>query len=329
MPVRMLLRLLGLLAAFALAPQAAWAACTATAGTANLGSVSSFTAASTEQGAAVTTNFSCPSGGALNLLTPNSVTATIESATNSNGTQLRLHDAVTGDYIPFVICRDSGCSPTYAIGTQITWTSTTLLGLLNLFTGPGGTMPLYMKSVPGTQVAAGTYRSVVTIRWAWDLCNVGALGACVVRDTGNLTRTIEVTLVVNRDCAITAPAVNFGSAALVGSFDPVTQSLSITCSKGAAYSVGINNGLHALGNVRRMANGTQFIAYDIFFPASSNNRWGSVGAERRSSTSATTNPGSHTGSTAQGFAYRAEVTAGQATPPGGTYTDTLMLDVQF
>lgn len=306
----------------------AWASCTASSANANLGPVSSLAVATTSQGVTTSTGFACTSNGTLTLLATNTVRATVQSASNSNGTQPRLHDPATGDYIPYTICKDASCNQPYAINTQIVWQSTTLLGLLNLFTGPGGTLPIYIRTAPGTQVAAGTYRSTITLVWNWEICTLGLLGVCLY-DRGTLTRTVGVTMVVSRDCAITAPPVNFGSAALVASFDRVTQSILIRCSKGAAYSVGINNGLHASNGVRRLSDGRGFIGYDIFYPAGSTTRWGNAAPERRSSMQATTNPGAHTGSTSQAYTYTAAVNPSQPTPAGGTYTDTLIVDVQF
>lgn len=311
----------------------AWAGCAATSGTASLGAASSFAVAGEPQGASANTGFSCSGSGILTLLATNRVTATVQGATNSNGSQLRLHDPSTGDHIPYILCRDSGCSQSYAVGSQVIWSSTTLLGLLNLFNGPGGTLPLYVRTTPGVHVAAGTYTSRVTLSWSWNICSVGgsALGVevCLLRDTGTDTSVVDISLVVSRDCAITAPAVNFGTAALVSSFDPVTQSLTIRCSKDAAYTVGISNGLQPLNGKRRMTNGTHFIAYDVFFPATSGARWGNSGVERRGSGQATTNAGLYTGVAGQTFTYRAEVEPGQVTPPGGTFTDTLVIDVAF
>ncbi|WP_275228414.1 Csu type fimbrial protein [Novosphingobium album (ex Liu et al. 2023)] len=308
--------------------QPARADCTTSSATASLGTVSSFAAAASAQGTTASSGIACSGSGTLTLITTNTITATIQSATGSNGNQPRLHDPATGDYLPFLICRDASCAATYQIGNQITWTSTTFLGLLNLFTGPGSTLPLYFRTVPGTQVAAGTYTSTVTIAWNWNICSVGAL-ICLVRDTGTGTSTVTLSLVVERDCAITAPPVDFGSAPLVGSFDPVTRTITLLCSKDAAYTVGINNGLHASGGVRRLSNGGAFIAYDLFYPAASGARWGATGGERRGSGEATTNAGIYNGTTSQTYTYRAEIAPNQPTPAAGTHTDTLTLDVQF
>lgn len=305
------------------------AVCTAAPATVNLGTASSFSVAASSQQVVSSTGFSCSGSGVLTLITTNTVTATIQSATNSLGTQPRLRSAATGDHIPYVLCRDASCNQTFPVGTQITWSSTTLLGLLNLFSGPGGTLPIYVRTLPGTQVAAGTYQSTVTLSWNWNICSIGALNLCLTRDTGTASSTIQISLIVTPDCEIAAPSVNFGSEALVSSFDAVTQSLSIRCSKGAAYTVGVDNGIHALNGVRRLSNGANFIEYDVYYPAASNSRWGRTAPERRSSSEATLNPGSYTGIIAQGYTYRAAVNPNQPTPPGGTYTDTLTIDVQF
>lgn len=325
---RTLRRLLSLLAfaALLLASPLAWGACTTSSGTVDLGSVSSLTVADSQQLATGSTGFAC-TGSLLSLISTNTITATIASASNSSGTQPRLFDAATGDYIPYAICKDTSCSATYSVGSTITWSSTTFAGILGLFNASGGTLPLTIRTASGTQVAAGTYTSVITINWSWHLCAVGALGLCVY-DDGTATSVVNVTMIVTPDCAIAAPQINFGTAALVGSLDPVTQSITIRCSKDAAYTVGIDNGLHASGG-RRMENGGNYIAYDIYYPAGSASRWGPAGAERRGSDTATTNAGVYTGTTDQTFTYSAEILSGQTTPPAGTYTDTLTVDVAF
>lgn len=326
MPVKPL-SLIQLLVAVMLAalglPQTAYAACTGTSGTVNLGATSSFAAASTAQAASGTTSLTC--SGGITVINTDTVNATITSVTNSSGSQPRL-GSTTGDFLPYTMCRDSACSATYAIGSTMTWTGQTLINLLGSSNVP---LTFYIRTIPGTQLAAGTYTSTINVKWDWDICTgIGLLGICLGRDTGSTTTTVNVSLVVTRDCLITAPSINFGTAAFVGSFSPVNQSVTIRCTKDAAYSVGIGNGANYTTS-RRLANGSKFIAYEIYYPASSQSRWGSVGAERKSSADATTNAGIYTGTTNQTFAYRAQMLSGQATPAAGTYSDTLILDVQF
>lgn len=304
-------------------PATAQAACTGTSGTVNLGTVSSFAAATTAQASSGTTSLACISG--ISVLATDTVKATISSVTNSSGSQPRLGSA-TGDFLPYTMCADSACSTTYAIGGTRTWTGQTLINLLGSSSVP---LTFYIRTVTGTQLAAGTYTSTINVRWDWDICSgIGLLGVCLGRDTGTTTTTVNVSLVVTRDCQITAPPINFGTAAFVGSFSPVVQSVTIRCTKDAAYTVGIGDGAN-YSSGRRLANGGNFIAYEIYFPANSLSRWGSAGTERKSSADASTNAGIYTGTSDQTFAYKAQVLAGQSTPPAGTYSDTLVLDVQF
>lgn len=319
--------LMGILTALLMGmPGKAEAACSTTSGTVNLGTVGSFTAAATAQTSAGTTGFTC-SGSLLSIISTNTVTATIASATNSQGTQPRLYNAASGDYISYDICKNFSCSSTHSIGSQIVWSSTTFAGILGLFNASDGSLPIYIRTFPGMHVAAGTYTGTITLNWSWRLCAVG-IGALCIYDEGTATSTVAVTMIISADCILSAPPLNFGSAAFVGSFDPVVQSLTIRCSKDAAYSVGISDGQHYAGN-RRLSDGSNYIAYEIYYPQGSISRWGQAGAERRSSAEATSNAGVYSGTADQTFTYRASILSGQATPPPGTYTDTLTIDVQF
>lgn len=304
------------------------AICSGASATADLGSVSSLDAATASQGVVTATGFSCAHNGGLALVTTNTVTVTIESATNNLFAQPRLYDPLTNDFIPYSICETSTCANVYGIGFSKSWSSTTLLGILGLFSGPGGTFPLYIKANAGAQVAAGTYKSTINLLWSWSICITGILG-CIDRNTGTANSSINVTMNVTKDCAIAAPFLNFGSAPLVARFDAANQSILIRCSKGAAYTVGIDNGLYPLDNVRRLKSGNEYLSYDIFYPAGSNNRWGKSAPQRRSSAQATNNAGAHTGNTDQIYTYSAVISPSQSTPNPGTYTDSLIVDVQF
>ncbi len=278
-----------MIACLMMLPGPARASCTTSSGSVDLGTVSSFAVAATAQNASGSTGFTC-TGSLLSLISTNTITATISSTSNSLGSQPRLYSSATGDYIPYSICKDSGCGTTYAVGSQIVWSSTSFAGILGLFNASGGSLPLYIRTTPGSQVAAGTYTSTINLAWSWHLCALGAFGICVY-DDGTANSAFTVTMVVSKDCVINAPPLDFGRAAFVGSFDPVTQTITIRCSKGTTYTIGINNGLNYLVS-RRLAHGSDYIGYEIYFPATSTSRWGANGTERRNSADATGNAGS-------------------------------------
>jgi len=74
-----------------------------------------------------------------------------------------------------------------------------------------------------------------------------------------------------------------------------------------------------------MVSGSNYLSYDIYKEATGN-RWGGSGSERW--TSATSSQVSADG-LLRTYNYTAKVLTNQATPPAGTYTDTLIVDVAF
>lgn len=145
---------------------------------------------------------------------------------------------------------------------------------------------------------------------------------------------LTVNMTVANDCTITAANIGFGSAPVVSAFTPVSQTVSLACTKGSAYTVGFGDGQYPLaaGGRRRMISGSNYLAYDIFKSAGTT-RWGSVGAARRASSTAEINPGNglghNPGSGSQIFNYNARIYTDQSTPPVGAYTDSVLLDVAF
>lgn len=198
--------------------------------------------------------------------------------------------------------------------------------------GPGTkTLPLYLGSLTGSNVAAGLYSENLSILWSWNYCSgINLIGICLGRDSGTNTATLTVSMLVTNDCQITTPPISFGSAPVVSGFSTVTGQASVNCTKGSAYTVGLSDGQHPVstGGRRQMISGTNLLAYDIFVSAGST-RWGSVGAARRASGTADVNPGNGLGTGSQIFNYNAKIYTDQATPPGGTYLDNVILDVGF
>lgn len=217
------------------------------------------------------------------------------------------------------------------------------LGLLSLFAGSNSSVPIYFRTAPTSGLRAGTYTGSIDLRWYYSVCSVGVLACLSYSSSPGFVRPllgsptwgsgvavrVNVQLVVQNDCIITAPNATFGSAPLAGSFDPITRTILIRCSAGAEYTVGMDNGSNPDNGVRRMRNGSNYLRYEIYKSLTSPERWGGAGNARRSSAGAETNPGIYDSLTAQGFTYRAAILPGQATPPAGTYSDTIRIDVTF
>ncbi|WP_194206584.1 spore coat U domain-containing protein [Superficieibacter sp. 1612_C1] len=302
------------------------AACVLSVGNAAFGTLSSFSVSNNESQVAVNLVVECDT--ILNLLTNDSVTLNYTSASlnASNRATLRRTDTPANpDAIPVRLCGGQNCSATTetTIGQSYTWSGNTLLGLLS---SKRYTLPVYIRTVGGQSVSAGPYRVTLNFSVSYSVCSLGISLLCTTAQTGTRTLSTQVDLTVTNDCiTINAPNVNFGSAPLVRDFPTISQSVGITCTKGSSYTVGINNGSWANGNVRNMAFGANRLSYDIY-KGSTTNRWGSTGAERwdSNSSSAVSQDG-----LLRTYNYTARILSGQTTPPVGDYSDTLLIDIAF
>ncbi len=307
--------------------QPLWAACTVATTNGAFGTVTSFVLNASAQ--STSTNLLLRCDTVLNLLTNDFVTLTLAgaSATAANrGIMKRADDATSTDVIPLRVCGRAGCANNSELtigGSSYTWSGSILLGLLGSRTF---TIPLYFLTVPGQNVSAGPYTVTLNFHVAYSICALGVLNICASAQTGTAVTSLQVTGTVTNDCTtISAPNVNFGSAPLVRNFPTVSQSIAITCTKGMVYTVGINNGGYYSGGARNMASGNNRLSYEIFKAATSN-RWGSVGAERWASgiSSQVSSDG-----LLRTYNYTAKVLSSQSTPPGGSYSDTLTVDIAF
>ncbi|MCA8293489.1 spore coat U domain-containing protein [Burkholderia sp. AU30198] len=302
-----------------LAPSAAYAGCTVTpANGASFGTVTSFAALNQAQSTSTTNSGLTCSGALLSLLqVGDQIDATITSA---NGGQMT---GPTGDAIPYTIFADSAYSVVLNRGQQYNWFSGALLNLLGIFGGPAASLPLYFRTSTNSNVAAGVYTDTLTINWTWNYCaGIGILGICLGRDQGSGVSTFQVTMTVTNDCTITAPDVSFGAAPTVSSFQPVSGSIALTCTKGMIYTVGLSPGNNAAGNGRRqMASGANRLQYDLFAGGGAT-VWGQASNRVAGS-------GPADGTSVNTMPYVARIYNDQATPLVGTYTDSVIVDVRY
>lgn len=117
------------------------------------------------------------------------------------------------------------------------------------------------------------------------------------------TSTLTAQASVNTNCMIATAAVAFGS------YDPITAnspsgvdlnatgSITITCVKGTAPTIGLDLGAHASGSTRRMLSGAaDFLTYELYQPPNNaagtacafpgTTVWGTIGANLFSATAA-------------------------------------------
>lgn len=249
-----------------------------------------------------------------------------------------LTNAATGDAIAFTMSTTPG-GPPLTVGTSGNLAASSALNL----TPSTGEISLFASLAAAGNVAAGTYTGTLVLKWHYAACaNISAAGICIghwVRSPGisesclltlcTLTQsslpgggvpvTVTVTLTITRDCRFSADNVDFGSAPFVQSFNPVVGNLRITCTKGTTYSVGLGAGGASSGGRRRMSSGPNRLEYDVYRPG--HTLWTTAQRVDQATPAA--------GGAAEVFSYEARIYADQATPPQGTYTDSLIIDVVF
>jgi len=300
---------------FALYGTNSLADCAVSNGAGNLGARSSFAVASTAATTQVSSGFSC-TGGVVTILGDNTVTATLGTSNNTLNSTNRLYNAAANRYLPYSVCKEAACTTLLSPTASVQWYNRSLLGLLGLFVGANGTMPLYIRPATGTHLPRGTYTDTIPVFWTWRLCVVGVI-TCLY-DEGSATSTVTLTLEVLNDCFIdSAPNVSFGTAALISAFQPVTQSIQLRCTPEATYRVSFDMGNHAENGWRRMINGTNALQYNLYIPGTSTvwnmtNNVAGVGA-----------------GTVQTVPYLAEINPAQGNVPAGAYTDTVRVIVTY
>ncbi|KAA8996951.1 spore coat U domain-containing protein [Affinibrenneria salicis] len=292
--------------------------CSVITSSSDLGTLSSFTVNNSAQTVETGSGFNC-SGGLLTLLSSNTVTATFAGSLNPDGNTMRLYNAASGDYLPYNVCSDSACSTLYSVNSQYTWRSGSLLGLLGLFNSPDGSLPLYVRTTTGANLAAGVYTDTVTINWHYHICFIGVLGICAYTD-GDTTSTVNLTLTVANDCTISAPDINFGTAALPAEFAAVSGNMNLSCTKAASWSINLTSSHPDDASWRRMSasvNGsTYYLQYQLY--NGNNVSW------------TENNDYAGTGSgLAQSIPYTARINAGQSNQPAGEYSDSVTVTVTF
>ncbi|WP_321572997.1 spore coat U domain-containing protein [Hafnia alvei] len=290
----------------------------------NYGTQSSVVVNATSQSQTINIQLTCTT--VLNIAAPGFINVNFASATPANTPRALLTSSTTTDTIPIQLnCIPRTCTPAKEIQVADT-AAVSSATLLTLLSNTQYTLPFTIQTVIGQSVAAGTYTASLNLNISWSICTVGAVGICAIPDPGSDTLSIPITLIVANDCAtITAPDINFGSAPVAGSFSTQSGTITLVCTKSATYTVGISDGQNASGGVRNMLNGAaNLLSYDIY-QSTSNNRWGSVGSQRWSSTAATTSPDTMT----KTYSYTAKIFPTQNTPPAGVYNDTLVVDVAF
>jgi spore coat protein U-like protein len=135
---------------------------------------------------------------------------------------------------------------------------------------------------------------------------------------------MAVSATVQSACIVAATALSFGSYnPTSASNTDATTTLSVTCTSGTSYTVGLNAGTGSGATVtsRKMTNGGNTLGYALYQDSSRTTNWGN--------TPGTDTPASATaGSSAATLTVYGRITAGQNVP-AATYTDSITVTVNY
>ena len=140
--------------------------------------------------------------------------------------------------------------------------------------------------------------------------------------SATVTANMPVQIIIQNACEITlAPTLlDFGTHGVLSANIDSSSVLTVTCTTGALYDIGLNGGASGDINARTMTNGTDFVGYQLYQEAARTTVWGNtVGTDTATKVG--------TG-TVQQFAVYGRVPP-QPTPSAGTYLDTVTVTVTY
>jgi len=190
--------------------------------------------------------------------------------------------------------------------------------------------------VPVQTWIAGSYTNVfsgahTSIDYRYDERTLGSAtlpASCVSGGDGGSTVSgafpFTASATVPSDCrAYTTSDLDFGSVAgLITSSIDQTSSLTMTCTGRTAWNVGLDNGLNADGDIRRMqlAASGNYVDYQLYQESARTNRWGNtLGTD--------TVPGTGTGSS-QTLTIYGRIPAVQSVA-AGSYSDIVTVTITY
>jgi len=155
----------------------------------------------------------------------------------------------------------------------------------------------------------------------------GSVSAQAATATSNLTVQITITA----SCTINAATLDFGSnpgTTLVAANIDASSTVSVTCTSGSPYSIGMDNGANASGTQRRMKTGTNFLNYNLYVDAGRTNAWTTAASSTTCTTANSCALGTGNGSP-QSVSIFGRVPSIGTAPPTGAYSDTVLMTITY
>jgi spore coat protein U-like protein len=145
--------------------------------------------------------------------------------------------------------------------------------------------------------------------------------APVTSSAQTVSATLDVSATVTKACTVSATPLSFGaydsSTALAVA---ANATLVVTCTRGTVATISMSDGANSIvPQIRRMAAGGEFLAYDLFQDAALTTRWGASGQAM-----VWTAPNSSN----NGLTVYGQISAGQDVP-AGAYTDQVQVTINY
>jgi spore coat protein U-like protein len=155
-------------------------------------------------------------------------------------------------------------------------------------------------------------------------CNFSAQAATA-------TSNLAVQITITASCTINAATLDFGSnpgTTLVAANIDASSTVSVTCTSGSPYSIGMDNGANASGTQRRMKTGANFLNYNLYVDAGRTNAWTTSASSSTCTTANSCALGTGNGS-AQSVSIFGRVPSIGTAPPTGVYSDTVLMTITY
>lgn len=158
-----------------------------------------------------------------------------------------------------------------------------------------------------------------------------SLCAGAMAQAGTSTANLTVQITITAACTINTATLDFGSNAgtsLISSNVDASTTVSVTCTNGSPYSVGMDNGANVSGSQRRMKSGTNFLNYNLYVDSARTNAWTTAASNSTCTSANSCFLGTGTGAAQLVSVYGRVPSTGTA-PPTGTYSDTVTMTITY
>lgn len=149
-------------------------------------------------------------------------------------------------------------------------------------------------------------------------CLLGAAGAHADTDTANLNVKVTITATCNIH-SVSPTDVDFGSIASTAIDTDAAGTLSVNCTPGTDYTIGLDDGENVSGGGdRRMIKGSDYVAYELYRDGARSQRWGNGPSDSLAGTGS---------GSAQTISVYGRIAS--ANSPVGDYTDVVIATVTY